>query len=69
MVNRNINYTNVCAYKCTFCAFSKGPKSLNLRGEPYLLTPEEERVDQATGHLRFDIALLEWVAERRLRRR
>jgi FO synthase len=39
--NRNINYTNVCTYKCRFCAFSKGPLSLNLRGEPYLLEMEE----------------------------
>ena len=22
--NRNINYTNVCTFKCRFCAFSKG---------------------------------------------
>ena len=35
--NRNINYTNVCTFKCRFCAFSKGPNSLNLRGAPYLL--------------------------------
>ncbi|MGI8407639.1 MAG: 5-amino-6-(D-ribitylamino)uracil--L-tyrosine 4-hydroxyphenyl transferase CofH [Actinomycetota bacterium] len=41
VVNRNINYTNQCYFRCGFCAFSKGPKSLNLRGEPYLLSPEE----------------------------
>ncbi|HWC14931.1 MAG TPA: 5-amino-6-(D-ribitylamino)uracil--L-tyrosine 4-hydroxyphenyl transferase CofH [Actinomycetota bacterium] len=41
VVNRNINYTNMCYFRCGFCAFSKGPKSLNLRGAPYLLTPEE----------------------------
>jgi FO synthase len=41
VVNRNINYTNTCYYRCGFCAFSKGPASLNLRGAPYLLTPEE----------------------------
>ncbi|MCX6537041.1 MAG: 5-amino-6-(D-ribitylamino)uracil--L-tyrosine 4-hydroxyphenyl transferase CofH, partial [Actinobacteria bacterium] len=35
--NRNINYTNVCTFKCKFCGFSKGPLSLNLRGTPYLL--------------------------------
>src|SRR5829696_5501911 len=35
--NRNINYTNVCTFRCRFCAFSKGPASLNLRGAPYLL--------------------------------
>ncbi len=38
VVNRNINYTNQCYFKCGFCAFSKGPRSLNLREEPYLLT-------------------------------
>jgi len=39
--NRNINYTNVCTFKCRFCGFSKGPMSLNLRGSPYLLSHEE----------------------------
>ncbi|MCU1345403.1 MAG: fbiC, partial [Acidimicrobiia bacterium] len=39
--NRNINYTNVCTFKCRFCGFSKGPLSLNLRGRPYLLTLED----------------------------
>jgi len=34
VINRNINYTNVCTFKCRFCAFSKGPLSLNLRGDP-----------------------------------
>ena len=41
VVNRNINYTNVCTFKCRFCAFSKGPLSLDLRGAPYLLTLED----------------------------
>ena len=47
--NRNINYTNVCTFKCRFCGFSKGPLSLNLRGTPYLLTLEDiqERVLEA----------------------
>ena len=46
---RNINYTNVCTFKCRFCAFSKGKLSLNLRGKPYLLTLEDiaDRVRQA----------------------
>ncbi len=49
VVNRNINYTNVCTFKCRFCGFSKGPLSLNLRGAPYLLTLEQmqERVVEA----------------------
>ena len=38
---RNINYTNICTFRCKFCAFSKGPMSLNLRGTPYLLDLEE----------------------------
>ena len=41
VVNRNINYTNQCYFRCRFCAFSKGPKSLNLRGDPYLLDTAE----------------------------
>lgn len=49
VVNRNINYTNVCTFKCTFCGFSKGPLSLNLRGAPYLLTLEQiaDRAEEA----------------------
>lgn len=49
--NRNINYTNVCTFKCTFCGFSKGPLSLNLRGAPYLLSDEEiaDRVREAAA--------------------
>ena len=49
VVNRNINYTNVCTFKCKFCAFSKGPLSLNLRGSPYLLELDEvtRRVSEA----------------------
>jgi FO synthase len=41
VVNRNLNYTNVCNYKCTFCAFSKGSNAEHLRGKPYDLEPEE----------------------------
>ncbi|KRE94116.1 2-phospho-L-lactate guanylyltransferase [Nocardioides sp. Soil774] len=51
VVNRNINYTNVCTYKCTFCGFSKGPLSLNLRGAPYLLTLDDvaDRSEEAAA--------------------
>jgi FO synthase len=47
--NRNINYTNVCTFKCKFCGFSKGPLSLNLRGTPYLLSLDDiaERAREA----------------------
>lgn len=49
--NRNINYTNVCTFKCRFCGFSKGPLSLNLRGDPYLLTLDDiaERTAEAAA--------------------
>ena len=41
VVNRNINYTNICYFKCQFCAFSKGKLAENLRGRPYDLSEEE----------------------------
>ncbi len=41
VINRNINYTNQCYFGCKFCAFSRGPKSLNLRGDPYLMDNAE----------------------------
>jgi FO synthase len=41
VVNRNINYTNICTYRCQFCAFSKGRMSENLRGRPYDLDLDE----------------------------
>ena len=41
VVNRNINYTNVCYFKCQFCAFSKGKMSEDLRGRPYDISAEE----------------------------
>jgi FO synthase len=41
VVNRNINYTNICYFKCQFCAFSKGKLAENLRGRPYDLDPGE----------------------------
>ena len=41
VVNRNVNYTNICYFKCQFCAFSKGKLAENLRGRPYDLSNEE----------------------------
>lgn len=41
VVNRNINYTNVCAFKCTFCAFSKSTGAASLRGPAYDLELSE----------------------------
>ena len=57
--NRNINYTNVCTFRCRFCAFSKGPLSLNLRGDPYVLdVPEiQRRVVEAVDHGATEVCL------------
>ncbi|TWA57354.1 FO synthase subunit 1 /FO synthase subunit 2 [Azospirillum baldaniorum] len=41
VVTRNITYTNICSYRCQFCAFSKGKLSENLRGRPYDLPLDE----------------------------
>ena len=41
VVNRNINYTNICSFRCTFCAFSKGKTHEALRGAPYDLELSE----------------------------
>ncbi|MEI8105749.1 MAG: 5-amino-6-(D-ribitylamino)uracil--L-tyrosine 4-hydroxyphenyl transferase CofH [Actinomycetes bacterium] len=49
VVTRNIQYTNVCYFRCGFCAFSKGKLAANLRGNPYLVPHEEivRRVEEA----------------------
>ena len=49
VVNRNINYTNICSYRCSFCAFSKGSHAASLRGAPYdlPLSEIERRVAEA----------------------
>jgi FO synthase len=36
-----VQYTNVCYFRCGFCAFSKGRLAANLRGAPYLVPHEE----------------------------
>src|SRR5882724_13479390 len=41
VVTRNIQYTNVCYFRCGFCAFSKGKLAANLRGAPYLVPHDE----------------------------
>lgn len=37
VVNRNVNFTNVCFVGCKFCAFSRGPRD----ADTYFLTPEQ----------------------------
>jgi FO synthase len=49
VVNRNINYTNVCYFKCQFCAFSKGKAHENLRGKPYDISLEEIQLRTVEG--------------------
>ncbi len=46
VVTRNVQYTNVCYFRCGFCAFSKGKLAANLRGAPYLV-PHDEIVRRA----------------------
>jgi len=41
VVTRNVQYTNVCYFRCGFCAFSKGRLAANLRGAPYLVPLDE----------------------------
>ncbi|MEM8904792.1 MAG: 5-amino-6-(D-ribitylamino)uracil--L-tyrosine 4-hydroxyphenyl transferase CofH, partial [Actinomycetota bacterium] len=59
VANRNINYTNVCTFKCKFCGFSKGPLSLNLRGTPYLLTLDDiaDRAGEAAAEGATEVCL------------
>jgi len=44
VVNRNINYTNICSYRCHFCAFAKGKKNTAASDAPYLKSPAEVAV-------------------------
>jgi FO synthase len=59
VVNRNINYTNICSYRCTFCAFSKGKKHEALRGAPYDLALDEivRRATEAWGRGATEVCL------------
>jgi len=59
VVNRNINYTNLCLYKCSFCAFSKGKTSENLRGAPYVLDMDEisRRTEEAWSRGATEVCL------------
>jgi len=41
VINRNINYTNICTYHCMFCAFSKGRIGRSGRDDPYRLDFDE----------------------------
>jgi FO synthase len=59
VVNRNINYTNLCTYGCGFCAFSKGKRTREGAEKPYLLDLEEigARVEQAWSRGATEVCL------------
>jgi FO synthase len=59
VVTRNINYTNICYFKCRFCAFSKGKMSENLRGRPYNHGPDVvvQRALEAWGRGAVEVCL------------
>jgi FO synthase len=59
VVTRNIQYTNVCYFRCGFCAFSKGKLAANLRGAPYLVPHEEivRRCEEAWGRGATEVCL------------
>ena len=59
VVNRNINYTNICSYKCGFCAFSRGRLVETSRDRPYDLSLEEisGRVGDAVARGATEICL------------
>jgi FO synthase len=58
-VTRNIQYTNVCYFRCGFCAFSKGRLAANLRGAPYLvpLVEIERRTEEAWARGATEVCL------------
>ena len=59
VVTRNIQYTNVCYFRCGFCAFSKGKLAANLRGAPYLVPHAEivRRVREAWARGATEVCL------------
>jgi FO synthase len=59
VVTRNVNYTNVCYFRCGFCAFSKGKLAADLRGRPYLVPLEEivRRAEEAWERGAVEICL------------
>ncbi|MDP6950445.1 MAG: 5-amino-6-(D-ribitylamino)uracil--L-tyrosine 4-hydroxyphenyl transferase CofH [Arenicellales bacterium] len=49
VINRNINYTNICSFSCRFCAFSKRTRRTINTDAPYVLDTAEiaRRTEQA----------------------
>jgi FO synthase len=59
VVNRNINYTNICSYSCGFCAFAKGRSARAMRGPAYDLDHAEiaARVREAAARGATEVCL------------
>lgn len=59
VINRNINYTNICTFACSFCAFSKTSAKAGARDVPYDLSLEEigRRVSEAWGKGATEVCL------------
>jgi FO synthase len=59
VVTRNIQYTNICYFRCGFCAFSKGKLAANLRGAPYLVPMDEivRRTEEASERGATEVCL------------
>ncbi|MBX3510149.1 MAG: 5-amino-6-(D-ribitylamino)uracil--L-tyrosine 4-hydroxyphenyl transferase CofH [Hyphomonadaceae bacterium] len=59
VVNRNVNYTNVCTFKCGFCAFSKSRVAQGRRETPYNieLSEIERRVAEAWARGATEVCL------------
>lgn len=51
VLDRNINYTNICNVYCKFCAFYRPPKGKRSELEGYVLTHEQiaEKLDELTA--------------------
>ncbi|HEY0957728.1 MAG TPA: 5-amino-6-(D-ribitylamino)uracil--L-tyrosine 4-hydroxyphenyl transferase CofH [Novosphingobium sp.] len=59
VVNRNINYTNICTHSCSFCAFSKTSSKAGFRDKPYNLDLDEiaERAREAVAKGATEVCL------------
>jgi len=59
VVNRNINYTNICTHACSFCAFSKTSSKAGFRDKPYNLDYAEvaERAREAVAKGATEVCL------------
>ena len=59
VINRNINYTNICTHACSFCAFSKTSSKAGFRDKPYNLDLGEiaERAREAVAKGATEVCL------------